>query len=116
MSMTIELSAETETAIKKLAAQNGCQPEEYAQDLITEQVEIKLAQTVVEDPEVLNRALERMKTRSPAKIAAVREKMFRFAKPPRQLPKEQSIIDAVYGKISSDETDEEVFASLQKLS
>jgi hypothetical protein len=116
MSLTIELSAETETAIKELAARNGCQPEEYAQELLNEQIEIKLTQTAVEDPQVLSRALQKMKNRTPSEISAVREKMFRLAKPPRSLPKKENIIDVIYGKLPDDESDHEVFATLQKLS
>ncbi len=116
MSLTIELSVETEVAIKELAAQSGRQPEDYAKDLLTEQIEIKRLQTDIDDPQYFSRALAQMKTRTPTETAAVREKMFRLAKPPRHLPENESIIDVVFGKIPGDETDEEVFTALQKLS
>lgn len=116
MSLTIELSAETEVAIKELAAQNGRQPEDYVKDLLTEQIEMKRLQTEVDDPQAFSRAFAQMKNRTSSEIAAVREKMFRLAKPPRHLPENVNIIDAVFGKIPSDETDEEVFTALQKLS
>lgn len=116
MSLTIELSVETEVAIKELAAQSGRQPEDYVKDLLIEQIEIKRSQTEVDDPKAFSRAFAQMKKRTPSEIAAVREKMFRFAKPPRHLPENENIIDAVFGKIPNDETDEEVFTALQKLS
>lgn len=116
MSLTINLPAETEVAIKELAAQNGLKPEEYAGELLAEQVSAKLAQTGEDDPQALPRAIAKMKARTPAEIAAAREKMYGLAKPPRPLPENQNIFDAVYGKIQSDETDEEVFAALKNLS
>lgn len=116
MSLTIELSVETEVAIKELAAQSGRQPEDYVKDLLNEQIEIKRSQTEIDDPQAFSRAFDQMKNRTPTEIAAVREKMFQFAKPPRPLPENESIIDAVFGKIPSDETDKEVFVALQKLS
>lgn len=116
MSLTIELSVETEVAIKELAAQSGRQPEDYVKDLLNEQIESKRSKSEVDDPQAFSRAFAQMKNRTPSEIAAVCEKIFRFAKPPRHLPENESIIDVVFGKISGDETDEEVFTALQKLS
>src|SRR5690349_8975142 len=113
MSLTIELSVETEVAIKELAAQSGRQPEDYVKDLLTEQIEIKRSQTDIEDPQSFSRAFAKMKSRTPTEIAGVREKMFRLAKPPRPLPEKQNIIDAIYGKLPDKESDEEVFNTLQ---
>ena len=117
MSLIVELSAETEIVIKELAAQRGRKPEEYAGELLTEQVSTRLAQSSDEDDSrFFERAFDKMRTRTPAEIARVREKMYARADQPRVLPENKNVIEAVYGQLSGDESDAEVLATLQKLS
>lgn len=118
MNLTITLTTKTEAGLKRLAARDGREPEEYAGDLLAERIneELALAGNAEEDPEALGRAVAKMKARTPEQIAAEREEIFLLARPPRAVPPEIDVFDCIYGKLHTEETDEEVSAALEKLS
>lgn len=67
-----------------------------------------------EDPDALSRAVAAMINRTPEQIKAAQERAIRELQPERELPPGKSIFDVV--KWPGDETDEEVFAALERLS
>jgi len=68
------------------------------------------------DIETLEAAIARMTTRTPEEIATARERLLAASPQPRELPAGQTILDAVMGKWPGDETDEQVFEALERLS
>ena len=72
----------------------------------------------VEEKEVesLEAAIARMTSRTPKEIASVRERILAATPPPRELPEGKTIFDVVMGKWPGDETDEQIYEALRKLS
>lgn len=54
--------------------------------------------------------------RSPDEIAEARSRVLKASPPPRELPPGNTLEDVVMGRWPSDETDEQIFDALQKLS
>lgn len=115
--MIVTVSAGTERLIRRLAAQTG----QDAAILAGQYLELALknenvpAQSEVE-PDALAQAMAALKSRTPEQIAAARHQLYEAATPPRQMPEGQNVFDVVGGQWPGDETDEEVFAALKKLS
>ena len=112
--MIVAVSPETEKAIVKLAAKNGQDVSVLAGRYL--EIALKSQQFADDEPDALNRAIAKMKGRTPEQIAEARDQLFQAAKPPRPLPAGQSIFDAIGSQWPGDETDEEVLAALDKLS
>lgn len=54
--------------------------------------------------------------RTPEEIAAARSRLIQASPPPRELPEGKTLEDVVMGKWPGDETDEQIFEALRKLS
>ncbi|MEK7832433.1 MAG: hypothetical protein AAB401_15185, partial [Acidobacteriota bacterium] len=65
--------------------------------------------------ESLSRAIATMKSRSPGEVAAMREKVLAASNAPLPLPEGKTIFDVI-PSIRGEETDDEVFEALERLS
>lgn len=119
--MIVTVSAGTERLIRRLAAQTG----QDAAILAGQYLELALknetvrAETAIQpedESDALTQALAALKSRTPEQVAAARRQLYEAAKPPRPMPEGQDIFDVVGGQWPGDETDEEVFTALRKLS
>ncbi len=54
--------------------------------------------------------------RTPEEVAAARARLIQASPPPRELPEGKTLEDVVMGKWPGDETDEQIFEALRKLS
>jgi len=68
------------------------------------------------EPTALELAIRRLNSRTPEQIAADRERILARSRPARPLPPGKTWIDMVVGQWPGDETDEEIFEALRKLS
>jgi hypothetical protein len=139
--MNVNVSTETEKALKEIAARNGQDVADYAAQVLEQDVkekqikeyeielcvaparaleqdveEKKSSFEIDEDPRALERAIERMKNRTPEEIEAARANAIEQYKPECPLPEGKTIFDVVYGQWPGDETDEEVAEALERLS
>jgi hypothetical protein len=117
--MNINISVETEAALKELAALNGQDVSDYAGALLEREVKAKKVNNDDDDdkdPFALDRAIERMKNRTPEEIESAQTQAIREYKPERPLPEGKTIFDVICGKWPGDETDEEIAEALRKLS
>lgn len=122
--MNVTVSPEIEKALVALAAQKSVDPAVLGGSLLEEVMREKGILLPVngseveapEDPGALDRAVAAMINRTPEQIKAAQERALREFQPERELPPGQTIFDAVCGKWPGDETDEQVFAALERLS
>ena len=103
---TIELTDEGEERLRAKAARTGLSVGDWLQKLAD-----KEAGT---DP--ADELLRAWLNRTPEQIAAAREAVMRTVIPPRPLPPGKTLDDVVCGMWPGDETDEEIFAALERLS
>lgn len=61
-------------------------------------------------------AFTKATNRSPEEIEAARERVLKSSPKPRDLPEGKTLEEVVSGKWPGDETDEQIFAALEKLS
>jgi hypothetical protein len=80
------------------------------------QMTLTSEETAEGDTETLETAIAKMTSRTPEEIAAARERLLAASPQPRELPMGQTIFDAVMGKWPGDETDEQIFEALERLS
>ncbi len=119
--MNINVSPEVEQQLVALAAQVGKDAADLGGSLLEEKMRESgfLSDnngTEVEDPEALARAVAAMTNRTPEEIEAARARLFAQSRPPRPLPEGKTLLDVISGQWPGDETDEEVFEALRKLS
>ena len=95
----------------QLAEQLRALPEQrkYRMTLTSEEVKEEATET-------LGAAITRMTSRTPEEIAAARERLLAAAPPPEELPPGTTIFDVMMGKWPGDETDEQIFDALERLS
>jgi hypothetical protein len=77
---------------------------------------LTLEEAEEEEAESLEAAIARITNRTPEEIAAARERLFAATPPPRELPEGKTVLDVVMGTWPGDETDEQVFEALARLS
>ncbi len=120
--MVVNVSPETEKQLAELAARNGKPVPDFAGSLLEEKLrEVQPGDSLNGtdddiDPDALARAVAQMINRTPEEIAAAQARAIQEFQPENQLPPGQTIFDAVCGKWPGDETDEEVYRALEKLS
>ncbi|MGH9798832.1 MAG: hypothetical protein ACRD82_00565 [Blastocatellia bacterium] len=68
------------------------------------------------DPDALAKAMAKVLNRTPEERERDRAELYAASRPPRPLPEGKTLLDVVYGQWPGDETDEEVFEALRKLS
>lgn len=119
--MNINVSPEVEKLLHALAAKVG----KDAADLGGSMLEAKVRESGflsdfngadTDDPAALVRAVAAMTNRTPEEIEAARARLFAKSRPPRPLPEGKTLQDVLSGQWPGDETDEEVYEALRKLS
>jgi hypothetical protein len=117
--MIVSVSPEVEDQLAQLAHKNGKPIAEVAGALLEEKLRESLALKDEEedtDPDALARAIARMTNRTPEEIAAAQQRAIVAYPAKNPLPPGQTILDVIDGKWPGNETDEEVFEALRKLS
>src|SRR5215510_2352056 len=122
--MNVTISPDVEKSLVALAAQRSVDPAVLGGALLEEMMREKglLSQTngtegiVPEDPEALARAVAAMINRTPEQIEAAQELALKEFQSERELPPGKTIFDVVCGKWPGNETDEEVYEALKRLS
>ncbi len=103
---TIELTDEGEARLRAKAARAGLSVGDWLQKLADKEAGTDPAEE----------ALRAFLNRTPEQIAAAREAVMRTAIRGRPLPEGKTLEDVVVGMWPGDETDEEIFAALERLS
>src|SRR2546423_1770535 len=108
MTISIDLSPETERKLRDLATERGQEPAEYARSLIEREVHehsSSLAEALepMEDPTALARAIAAMINRTPEQIAAARAHAIATFKPHTPSPPGTNGMERVYGQWPGDE-------------
>lgn len=103
---TIELTDEGEARVRATAARAGLSVGDWLQKLADKEAGTDPAEE----------ALRAFLNRTPEQIAAAREAVMRTAIRGRPLPEGKTLEDVVVGMWPGDETDEEIFAALERLS
>jgi hypothetical protein len=119
--MNINVSPEVEKQLQALAAKVGKDAADLGGSMLEEKMreggflsDVNGADT--DDPEALARAVAAMTNRTPEEIEAARTRLFAQSRPPRPLPEGKTLQDVLSGQWPGDETDEEVYEALRKLS
>ncbi len=120
--MTVTFPLEVEQKLVAAAAQKGLAPDAYLLALLQKDWG---GQTAVApsngargddfDPEVLSRAIARMKSRTPAERAAMRERVMLGTPEPLPLPAGKTLFDML-PRLRGNETEAEVYEALERLS
>ncbi|MGH9839799.1 MAG: hypothetical protein ACREEM_13540 [Blastocatellia bacterium] len=118
--ITISVSSETEEVLKAVAESNGLPIEAYIQSLLEKAAMEKANGSLAladddRDPDSLNRAIAKMKSRTPEERAAMRERVMEGMPDPLPIPEGKTIFDLV-PRIRGNETEAEVFVALERLS
>jgi hypothetical protein len=119
--MNINISSETEKALKEMALRNGQDAADYAGEIIEKQIQAqkKISNTNgkdEDDPDALSRAITRMVNRTPEEIAEAQMRAIATCKPQNEIPPGKTLFDMVAGKWPGDETDEQIQEALERLS
>ena len=121
MTISIDLSPETERKLRELAKERGQDLADYARSLIEREVREHTGtpiETLVspEDPDALARAIAVMTNRTPEQIADARAHAIATFKPRTPPPPGTNGMERVYGQWPGDETDETIYRTLEELS
>ena len=127
--MIINVTPETEKQLTALAERVGAPVAVYAGHLLEQKLHENGEQNGVNgsakvvaqddddtDPDALAKAISQMLNRTPEELEQTRARIFREMEPPLPLPEGKTIFDVICGQWPGDETDEEVFEALKKLS
>lgn len=123
--MEVNVSPEIENQLTERAEQIGARVSDYAgfllekklqEDTETEKINGRSNEDLDEDPYALDHAIAKLLSRTPEEVEQARERILRASRPPRPLPEGKTFVDVVCGQWPGDETDEEVFEALKRLS
>lgn len=128
--MVITVTQETEKQLTALAECVGAPVAVYAGHLLEQKLHENggrngangstkfVAQDDDDDiePNALANAMATLLNRTPEEKERAKAELYAASRPPRPLPEGKTLLDLVYGKWPGDETDEEVFEALRKLS
>lgn len=116
--MIVNVSSEIEGQLTKLAHKNGKPVADVAGASLAQKLrEVPVPQEDEDtDPDALARAIAKMTSRTPEEIAAAQQRAIQASRPPRPLPEGKTLLDVIGGRWPGDETDEEVFEALRRLS
>lgn len=122
MSITVELSPETEAAVRERAEAAGEAPATY----VAQAVETRLREEkIVADRDrwqaaglnyALADAIARRANRTPEEVTAARDEYLALVRPGKPIPEGKTFADMVVGQWPGDETDEEILDALERLS
>jgi len=123
--MEVNVSPETESQLSEMAEQIGARVADYAGFLLEEKLREDAeaaksnggaSEDLDEDPYALEHAIAKLLSRTPEEVEQARARIFQVSRPPRPLPEGKTLYDVVCGQWPGDETDEEVFEALKRLS
>lgn len=114
MSITIELEPGQEAQLRKRAARQGQDPARYAAEILQQALNEHPRKNAGDN--ALDRAVAAMTSRTPEQMAQARERALQAGPPPRPLPPDKTLADAIMGKWPGDETDEQIQVALGELS
>ena len=119
--MNINVSPEIEKQLHALAAKLDKDVADLGGSMLEEKMresgflsDVNRADT--DDPEAVACAVAALTNRTPEEIDAARARIFAHSRPPRPLPAGKTLQDVLSGQWPGDETDEEVYEVLRKLS
>ena len=128
--MIINVTPETEKQLTALAERVGAPVAVYAGYLLEQKLHENggqngvngsakvVAQDYDEDtnPNALAEAIAELLNQTPEKMEQARARILAASRPPRPLPEGKTLGDVLLGQWPGDETDEQVFEALRKLS
>jgi hypothetical protein len=126
--MEVNVSPETENQLTERAERIGARVADYAGFLLEQKlrengaaqpvngVEKETAEDDDTDPDALAHALAELFNETPEEAEQARLELLAASRPPRPLPEGKTLADMVFGQWPGDETDEQVFEALRKLS
>lgn len=124
--MIVTLAPETEKQLVEKATCAGVSVGDYARHLLEQKLYENGKQRAAMDfnrqeeedtePDALAKAMARMLNRTPEEIEQTRARLFQEMEAPLPLPEGKTLFDVVCGQWPGDESDEEVFEALKKLS
>ncbi|MGH9835367.1 MAG: hypothetical protein ACREBD_17770 [Blastocatellia bacterium] len=123
--MEVNVSPETENQLTERAEQIGARVSDYAgfllekklqEDAEAEKINGRSNEDLDEDPYALEHAIAKLLSRTPEEVEQARERILQASRPPRPLPEGKTLYDVICGQWPGDETDEEVFEALKRLS
>jgi hypothetical protein len=115
----VNVSPTAEKLLAEMAVRTGRPLPDLAASLLEEKLrELPLPNTDDDDtdPDVLQKAIAKLLNRTPAEVEAARARLFKASRPPRPLPEGKTLEDILVGQWPGDETDEQVYEALRKLS
>lgn len=116
--MIVNVSSEIEEQLTKLAHKNGKPVADLAGVLLAQKLrEAPVPQEDEDaDPDALARAIAKMASRTPEEVAAAQQRAIAAYPAKNPLPPGKTILDVICGTWPGEETDEEVFEALRRLS
>ncbi len=118
--MIVNVSPTTEKLLSEMAVRTGQPLPDLAASLLEEKLREPpaLAENGADetDPHALAKVIAKLLNRTPEEIEAARARIFKASRPPRPLPEGQTLEDVLAGQWPGDETDEQVYEALRKLS
>ncbi|MEK7833483.1 MAG: hypothetical protein AAB401_20500 [Acidobacteriota bacterium] len=124
--MVITVTQETEKQLTALAERVGAPVAVYAGHLLEQKLHENGGRngnhgfTVQDDddtdPDALAKAIAELSNRTPEEIEQTRDRILAASRPPIPLPEGKTLGDVLRGQWPGDETDEQVFEALRKLS
>ncbi len=119
--MKVNISSETEKALKEMASRSGQDVADYAGDIIEKQIQAQRLFSNTngkdeDDPEALSLAIAKMTNRPPEAIAEAQTRAIAACKPRNEIPPGKTLFDMVAGKWPGDETDDQIKEALERLS
>lgn len=126
--MIVNVTPETEKQLTRLAERVGAPVAVYAGYLLEQKLHEKNGQQAVNgsvntaeqdddedsDPDALAKAISKLLNKTPEEREKERAELFAASRPPRPLPEGKTLADVL--QWPGDETDEQVFEALRKLS
>jgi len=121
MTISIDLSPDTEQKLRTLANEFGQAPSDYIRSLIERDIRAHMDMDGIdadepEDVNALDRAIAALTNRTPEQIAAIQARIIATYQPRNPPAPGTSGMERVYGQWPGDETDEEINRALEELS
>jgi hypothetical protein len=127
MKMIVMIPPDLEKKILALAAKKGVDPSSLIVSLVKEDIEEEWGdlQSLDEangyrqaddyDPDALKNAVERVTNRTPEQREAIRQELLKVIPEPLSIPEGKTVFDMFF-RIRGDETEEQVYEALKRLS
>ncbi len=119
--MIVNVSPTAEKLLAEMAVRTGRPLPDLAAALLEEKLRESPSSQIGNDaddtdPHALAKAIAKLLNRTPEEVEAARVRLFKSSRPPRPLPEGKTLEDVLAGQWPGDETDEQVYEALRKLS